>query len=337
MSYPRIWLALAPLGINQSHTELLGWSLGLSFFIAVIVVLGRLKPHEATICSAVLLSPAVMLGVERGNTDLFIFILLTFSALSLRGNTFSSALGYLLILVSAVLKLFPAFAIVAVLKERRNYLIVIILLFSAAFIGYIVYTLDDLFLIQNVVRRSTYMSYGALNFLHILTDLISPSIYEFHHKLLTLLSLVLAFLLVVVAFLYIRLSGLKSLDTQHINAFRLGAGLYIGTFVFMENWDYRLIFLIFTLPQIFLWIRKESAFRNESIVALTAMVLTLWMSRWKYDFIAGEILNLLLFVYFLAALHHTLPEFVRIPMQRFIGYVHPEKQPTSSPDRISSL
>jgi len=64
---------------------------------------------------------------------------------------------------------------------------------------------------------------------------------------------------------------------QHLDAFRVGAGIYIGCFLLMNTHDYRLIFLIFTVPQLVEWLHE----RNNKIavvplVTLCAMVLSLW-------------------------------------------------------------
>lgn len=39
-------------------------------------------------------------------------------------------------------------------------------------------------------------------------------------------------------------------DTKELLAFRIGAGLFVGTFALGNNWDYRLVVLILTIPQL---------------------------------------------------------------------------------------
>jgi hypothetical protein len=70
----------------------------------------------------------------------------------------------------------------------------------------------------------------------------------------------------------------KSSNTLNINAFRVGAAIYIGTFFLGNNWDYRLIFLIFTLPQLFLWTKLSTSISSISTVAIFSIVFSHWHS-----------------------------------------------------------
>jgi hypothetical protein len=50
-----------------------------------------------------------------------------------------------------------------------------------------------------------------------------------------------------------RSNSLAASESRHLSAFRLGAMIYVGTFFLGNNWDYRLIFLLFTVPQLVEW------------------------------------------------------------------------------------
>jgi hypothetical protein len=70
----------------------------------------------------------------------------------------------------------------------------------------------------------------------------------------------------------------------------LGAGIYAGTFLLGNNWDYRLIFLLFTVPQLAEWTRQKNGFfttlaritLGALIVSCWYLVLVKWFSIFKY-------------------------------------------------------
>ena len=64
---------------------------------------------------------------------------------------------------------------------------------------------------------------------------------------------------------------------QHLDAFRLEAGIYVGCFLLMNTHDYRLIFLTFTIPLLIEWIHsKGNRIWSVPFVTLTAMVFSMW-------------------------------------------------------------
>mgnify|MGYP006975172653 FL=1 len=61
--YPRIWMALTPLGINQSHTIIFGIILTALFYLSILILVGKLNYYEALFYSLILCSPAIMLSL----------------------------------------------------------------------------------------------------------------------------------------------------------------------------------------------------------------------------------------------------------------------------------
>jgi len=75
LNYPRIWQSLYSIGINKSHTVGLGVGIILCFLAGVVMVLPNVSNKTIALVIGALVSPAILLGVERGNIDLFIFFL----------------------------------------------------------------------------------------------------------------------------------------------------------------------------------------------------------------------------------------------------------------------
>jgi len=57
-------------------------------------------------------------------------------------------------------------------------------------------------------------------------------------------------------------------DQLHLDAFRMGASIYIGTYLLGSNFDYRLMFLLFTIPQLTEWL-SNADFRLRRVARIT--------------------------------------------------------------------
>ncbi len=75
LNYPRIWHVFFDLGINESHTNIIGTSVVIIFFLGIATFWFSRNYNNLTymILFIVFLSPAVMLGIERSNIELILF------------------------------------------------------------------------------------------------------------------------------------------------------------------------------------------------------------------------------------------------------------------------
>jgi hypothetical protein len=66
-------------------------------------------------------------------------------------------------------------------------------------------------------------------------------------------------------------------DELHIDAFRMGASIYVGTYLFGSNFDYRLMFLLFTIPQLMQWAsHSDSRLRRVARITFACAMYSLW-------------------------------------------------------------
>ena len=73
--------------------------------------------------------------------------------------------------------------------------------------------------------------------------------YEFYRNMFLLSLLIYSFIVTIFSYL----SSFKTIETNlnsNEKLFLIGGSIYIGTFIFGANADYRLIFLLFTIPYI---------------------------------------------------------------------------------------
>jgi hypothetical protein len=67
------------------------------------------------------------------------------------------------------------------------------------------------------------------------------------------------------------------LSDRNLAAFRMGSSIYVGTFLLGNNWDYRLAFLILTVPQLFEWARSQNhKYRTIAVVSVFLLMASCW-------------------------------------------------------------
>lgn len=321
LNYPRIWQLLFALGINESHTNTIGTIVVLSFFIGIAIFWFSRKFDNLTyiILFIVFLSPAVMLGIERSNIELALFFLLS---LALLVNYYSSTSGLFIFIVASILKLYPVFGLVYLLKEDRKRFWTLFLSASGIFILYGILSFEDFMHVYQTTPKSVGSSFGinvwwmGLRHSRFFNLPISDSLTLY----LKVLSYTIAVLILAVTlFFSMRKKDNRLLsEAQYIDAFRVGAGIYIGCFLLMNTHDYRLIFLFFTVPQIVAWMRdKDKDISFASQITLAAMLFSLWsffvmgFIRLKATFLMEEFCNWIMLAGLLYLFFCSLPDWFR--------------------------
>jgi hypothetical protein len=266
MNYPRLWLGLAYLGFSNVHVPLLGCLfITLFLFSIVLICPDRMRSWHLVYVMLLLLSPSVLLGVERGQTDLFMFFLVVMAVLADQVNR--KWLFTLLILLGFSLKLYPVFALTCLFcpldnnashKDMNTSILrwfVICLLYV---LGYVALTWSDLILISKATPMGYYRSYGVLTWCLAAKSFLPDwflTLKMFAYGTVGVLSLVIS------------THAVLSKDNAHASVvsfglarllFIAGASIYCGTFILGSNYDYRQLFLLLVLPGLFEWARNLS-------------------------------------------------------------------------------
>lgn len=285
-NYPRAWLLLKPLGINQSHTNIIGLSLALIFFACLWPLARKLSFKEGLYFALLIFSPVTMFAVERGNIDLLMFAFLMAALLLFDlKNRYRLAGAAALIMVAAIAKLFPFFGIALFWSLPRKKWLLVTAICSALFGGYLLLTAGDLALISNATPRPTYLGYGS--------DVIFAMVLG-NSTLTTMLSKLAFLLLLGGVWLRLRKSPVAlddaPEDSFELKCFRVGACVYLGTFLLGSNWDYRLVFLLLTIPQCLRWYRPPTLMRAPALLSLICIPLAF---HW-YFYSNEDVLRLIL-------------------------------------------
>lgn len=298
-NYPRIWMALAPLGLGQESTVTLGIIAGLVFLMTAILVLPReAGAGEAAIYGLAVCSPAVMLGVERGNVDIILFALVAAGVLLLRRGDRGVSSGSALILFAAILKLFPIFAAITFLRQPVRKAV----LFGGAVFGlfglYALATLDDIRTISNVTPQVGIASFGIRRFtdwlvgkptLPWLSNFVSEKVGPFAFDL-GVVGLVVAgvvALRLAAPRIFPRDTGDPSAQTI-LDLFYAGAGIYVLSYVFFRSFDYRLVFVLLTIPQLVRWARNRNPVGILGLVAAFGVLFLDAQRYWQHALLARQ-------------------------------------------------
>jgi len=275
-----------------------------------------------------------MLLYERGNVDLIVFFLWAMIVLSTDYSPFVTAA---LLIFATIVKLFPFFGVTVLFREAKSKFISLSLVCLGVLAVYVYATFKSVQASWELTMRGNEISYGAdilfLRYGQYFSTLFGVSVTS---PLLKYGPIIVAFVLVTVAGIIgiARHETLASLSERNLAAFRIGASIYIGTFLLGNNWDYRLAFLILITPQVSQWSR--GAERRYSFVARAVLFFVL-VSCWHFMvwfspslvgirellFVLDEIVNWMLLVGLSYLLFASMPDWVK---EQF-GFLLPKIKP----------
>jgi hypothetical protein len=343
ISYPSSWSSLTWLGLEQRNTIFLGVFFALIFYVITLIIIGRLNYQEAVVYALILCSPPVMLLVERGNVDIVIYSWLGVALMIIKNSRalIFRLCAYLLIFFAGVIKLFPIFGLVVIIKEKRNLFLFLAAIFTTAFITYFIASIGEMKTISQAfdVERVWFRFGHQALFLKVKTFLLNLSLStggetDIKKTIRYIIYIIMSLLtlLVLTRFLlskfknfqewlswdFVSTDSDKSLDkSRYIDYFRLAAAIHLGNFLVIGMlYDYKLTFLIFALPQILDWIKQENQLSLPSSMALVAMVATFYASPFLYPWLVDEIINLFLFVNLLYMAILSMPEWLKSLVHR---------------------
>jgi hypothetical protein len=279
---PPAWLWLGFLGLDGSDSSWLSVLVIIATAIVVVLLLrGRSWPHGLIALGAVI-SPSVMMGVERGNLDLLILALVGSAALIYEEGSVGRTCGAIAFLcLGVVLKLIPMFCVSLAARFSRHTFIFACATLALSLI-YILSTMKYVFLIRRNVPTTFVLSYGYkaifLGVDHIRSEAgLSPIGLADTWMPPATAAVVLMCAVVVAARSFHYRCEFCSVDKSTAGtAFLFGAGIYCGTFLLGTNYIYRLMFLLLCVPQLQDWqIRRYEGDKVVGVAELGLFVTVL--------------------------------------------------------------
>lgn len=332
-NYPAFWRLFFYTNITVDDTVWIVSSLLVLYFLSVILFPQRVGILDALLMLLIVFSPASMLLYERGNADLAVFFICV-SILFAAG--YSANLTAILIAIGAVVKMFPLFGITVLLKEprRRFWMLVFACILFMLMYGLLTFQSQDA--AWNTTMRGDGISYGSFVLITRLGDYLQslyPGMFSFGQWQIFFEALALV-LILIGGILGIRQPEvLNASHERNLAAFRMGASIYLGTFLLGNNWDYRLAFLVLVIPQLSQWLWLKDIRRRAVVIGvMVAVFLTCWHFYLKFDapfiplkspanrsFVVDEFINWLLVPGFTYLLVLSFPEWLRRDLQKLFG------------------
>jgi hypothetical protein len=246
MNYPRVWLYLfSAAGITPGNVSTAAVLLCVSYLACVSFLIAQTRHAvDALILLIASLSISPMLAMERGNNDMVVFSLI-FVACFVTNRYLKSGLYS----AAALLKFFPLIAMIIdamrrPIKERMLAILPILLVVTLILLQW-----RDLVLIRHGTPVSRSMSYGTLS---LQADLLHKTA---RWGFLSSMGWTVVIECWLIGALAIRKAwgNLWELDTsisssKFAESFSVFGAIYVFTYAIGSNWDYRLIFLLPTLP-----------------------------------------------------------------------------------------
>jgi hypothetical protein len=332
-NYPAFWRLFFYTNINLDDTIWIVVLMLILYFAGVILFPQKITIPDALLMLLVVFSPASMLLYERGNADLFVFFI---CAITVLATEHSANLTAILIVFGAIVKMFPLFGITVLLKEPKQKFWGLAIACVLFMVVYGLLTFQSQSAAWNTTMRGDGLSYGTFviitrlgkYFQQSLPDLFSITQWQLLFEILALVLILFPGILAVR-----EPAPLTESQERNLTAFRMGASIYLGTFLLGNNWDYRLAFLVLVIPQLSQWFYLgNKKHRVIAIGVMVAMLLSCWNMILRFDlsfislkdpanrnFVIDEFINWLLvpgFAYLLAA---SFPEWLKVDLQKRLG------------------
>jgi len=284
-THPRIWVHLFSV-LNLKNPLIYNISIVTLFTLYFCVLIKLFKTFKDKLSKFAILifffSTTNFILIERLATDLIIFLIVYLILI-----TKNKILKSLLILVGFALKYYPIF-LVSLLTEKKKY-IVIFLIFIGTLIS-LFYIKEVQLINKNIVEMALPIAYGSRTMLKAFYHLsleynffLNDQNINFFRNLTILTFLIYAFFLFIVGY---KNNYLMNTKYKFDKYFLAGASIYVGTFIIGANLDYRLIFLIFTIPYVI---------NLESKLIKNLLIYSYFFSLNSFYFL-GDVLSITFFI-----------------------------------------
>jgi hypothetical protein len=256
---PPTWLWVGFVGVNGTDSSWLSAAVIAATMIVLMLLLQGRPWYHGVIALAAIISPSVMMGVERGNLDLLILALVGAAALIYEERRVGRACGAIAFLsLGVALKLFPMFCVSLAARFSRRTLIFACAT-AALSLVYLDLTIKYVFLIRRNVPTTFVLSYGYKSIFLGLDHLLSEAgLSPLGLADTWVPAFAAAAVLICAAIVSVNsLRNQRDFCSVQISAagtaFLFGAGIYCGTYLLGTNFIYRLMFLLLCVPQLQDW------------------------------------------------------------------------------------
>lgn len=297
-------------GISVSGTKVIGFILMFFFSFTISSILPT-ETFKNKICALfILMSPPVLLLIERGNIDILIFVLILTGTYIWTKNYHALALS--LITFTALFKFYtiPIYLLLYILEANKKTRLKI-LIFSVPTTLYCIWNLS---IIQSNYPGGFSRKFGAGIWTDYFEYFTGTQISQPLRLLIGFLVFSLCFMLLKkISFSLVENSKFQENESNHLQVlFYVLITVHLACFAAGLNFDYRLIYLIGTFF-IFMLIEKNTNIGMAHSIILGLMLIAVWLS-YPIEFLqpigdlATELLTCYFVIYALRNIRHLRTE-----------------------------
>lgn len=315
-NYPSVWLKFPFLDVSNENVRYIYLVFALMFCAGLGFISWNDSHRKFWLYLPFVFSPPVILALERCNIEIVVFFLISL-AYFLMGRSkhaavsvFSGAILY----GATILKIFPVFGFFGFLRTSWKRSLIYLVPFGILCALHFLSVREEMAQVQANTPIFPFFSHG-LSVLPLIIFIRLPEDTMFQLPLMVVLAWAVLSLLTIVAYQMGRKSGEQEneANSHSLLLFRVGSFIYLATFLIGSNFDYRLIFLLFTLPYAFLQIVRSGNLKTLSMIYLALMLFQFWGNdiHGKFFQIGNELASWgVLFVILVFQFKHA-PGFVR--------------------------
>ena len=285
-THPKIWVYLFDI-LNLQNLKIYNFCIIILLTLYFYIICKLFEQFNTTSSKAVLfillLSTSNLVLLERLATDLIIFILV-FITLNLRNKTLQA----FFIFIGFILKFFPIF-VASIFIEKKKFLFSFIAIVIV--VAYFFYFRDFSLTNRNMVEMALPIAYGSRTmfkaFYHLSIEynfFLNDTNINYYRNMVILSCLLYTLFLILLGYV---IENKKNNRLPFEKYFLAGSSIYIGTFIIGANADYRLIFLILTIPYIM-------CLEDKKIKYL--LIFCYFFSFNSFYFLSGSVLSASFFV-----------------------------------------
>ena len=254
------------------------------FFVLVDFFLKNNNKYFIFIFVIFIFSTTNFLIIERLNLEILIFCFL-YTAIA-NSKYFIKSIFFLL---SLVLKIHPIFSILIFINNKKYFFSMLIIS-----ILYLIFMREEISTMRNnMIEFALIFAYGVGSiakalyyYSEELNYFLNENNYALFRNILVLLAAIYATLIVFIKF-NLTQKSVRSSITFEEKLFLCGSGIFIGTFITSSSIDYRLLYLIFTVPLLI-------TYNNKKIIFIYFMSLIICFNSLHFE--GGDSYSLIYFI-----------------------------------------
>lgn len=331
----QVWLPLFRLlNFNESKTTLIANSLQVLFFFAIYLLAFNLKMRISKIrnfipFTLILFSPPIALLIERGQTEMFFYSLLTFCVLLVRGG--SNLFAFLLIGALSLLKIYPLILVVVLLLFRPIKKKIWDVIFGIVILGVgalILFNLRDsvLEMMQASVSDDFGRTFGVKNIPYLIEMMlnrftVTERVVNFGKAELQIIGYTMFCMALLTVVFFNRVRKVEAIKSHISSDLILITNLVFMTMLFVSyflvsSYDYRMLYFI---PVFLCYLKIAETAECDGMSYLLAIFILLLMWA-QYEGISSALVQPFLLLYFSSVSIRAWLEFKRMYMgPRFTG------------------